>query len=575
MKALDVSSEKKVRRIVINNLPHFWLFCVLSVFMALLIQIIGLIPPLLMQRIIDVMIPSKSTQEVLTSILWFCIIPVCATSFSTFYRYILAISCRKFGQSLSIKGFENLLYQPLTYFTSVNSSELASFCRTEALNYVVFWIMDIPKLIATLVGATVVLVYIVQLNWVIGFFLVLYIPFSFFPSNYFAKKIQGISKRIINNNAKMSQIVNDAFKGIKLIKSMALEKMQIEKLKEVEEDSVSIWSKAAIYDNLSGLWINELSDKLFTGITFAISAIFIIAGNMSLGALVVILNYATKFIEAAKELTHTNYNFKKQLGAYDRLFDILLMNPQVATGNRLFEFKTDIHYENVHFSYDMERGNVLNGLNLTIHQGEWLGIMGPSGTGKTTLFDLLLRLYSPQVGQLSIDGISINDIDIQAIRNKITKVSQDTFLFPGTFRENLTMVNPVVSEIDIWAALEAVCLKDFVTELADGLDTDIGENGLLLSGGERQRLALAQGLLRNSEIILLDEVTANIDAEAETMIMNILSSIKAQRNLTVVAVSHRLEFLACTDRILILNDGKVSDETTYTMMKAKISTDDL
>ena len=566
---MNERKEKNVRRIVIKELPHFWLFCVLSAVMALAIQIIGLIPPILMQRIIDVAIPSKSARDILLSILWFCIIPICATSLSTFYQYILAISCRRFGQSLSMKGFQNLLYQPLSYFDSVNSSELATYCRQEAMNYVIFWIIDIPQLIATLLSAAVVLIYIMQLNWWIGAFLLLYIPFSFFPSNFFAGKIQSLSKRIMDNNAKMSQTINDTFRGIKFVKSMVLEKLQINKMKEVNDDSVSIWSKVAVYDNLTGLWVNELSDKLFTGITFALAAFFIIGGNMSLGALVIVLNYTAKFIGASKELTHTNYNFKKQLGTYDQLFDILLMRPQEAAGNKPFRFQSEIQFQDVQFSYDKERGDILKGLDLTIRRGEWLGIMGHSGAGKTTVFDLLMRLYSPQQGKLTVDGVAIEELDIGEIRNKITKVSQDTFLFPGTIRENLMMVNPEAGEQELWAALEAVSLKGFVSDLADGLDTDIGENGLLLSGGERQRLGLAQGLLRNSEIILLDEVTANIDAEAETVIMNILKDIKAQKDLTIIAVSHRLEFLAQTDRIVILDDGKVDTETSYAEIKAK------
>ncbi len=563
--------EKNVRRIVIKELPHFWLFCVLSAIMALVIQMLGLVPPILMQRIIDVAIPAKNTGEVLVSILWFCVIPIGATSLSTFYQYILAISCRKFGQGLSIKGFRNLLYQPLSYFDSVNSSELAAYCRNEALSYVVFWIIDIPQLIATLLSAAVVLAYTMRINWMIGAFLLLYIPFSFFPSNHFAKKIQTLSKRIMDNNAKMSQTVNDTFKGIKFVKSMALEKLQIKKLEEVNEDSVSIWSKAAVYDNLSGLWVNELSDKLFTGITFAAAAFFIINGSMSLGALVVILNYTAKFIGASKELTHTNYHFKKQLGAYDQLFDILLMRPQETAGDRAFQFQSAIQFQDVRFCYEKERGDILKGLNLTIHKGEWLGVMGHSGAGKSTVFDLLMRLYSPQQGKLTIDGIGIENLDIQELRSKITKVSQDTFLFPGTIRENLAMVNPQASEAELWTALEAVSLKDFVAGLADGIDTDIGENGLLLSGGERQRLGLAQGLLRNSEIILLDEVTANIDGDAETMIMNILKDMKARKDLTIIAVSHRLEFLAHTDRILILDNGKVDIDTSYGVIKEKLA----
>ena len=171
-----------------RQLPHFWLYCILSAVMAFGIQLIGLIPPILMQRVIDVTIPSRNVQDVFISILWFCIIPICVTSLSTFYKYILAIVCRKFGQELSIKGFRNLVYQPLSYFDHVNSSEFATYCRNEALSYVVFWVIDIPQLISTMLSALIILIYVAQLNLGIADFLLLYIPFSFFPSSFLLKR---------------------------------------------------------------------------------------------------------------------------------------------------------------------------------------------------------------------------------------------------------------------------------------------------------------------------------------------------------------------------------------------------
>jgi ABC-type multidrug transport system fused ATPase/permease subunit len=285
--------------------------------------------------------------------------------------------------------------------------------------------------------------------------------------------------------------------------------------------------------------------------------------------LVVILNYTAKYLESAKKIAQTNYHFKQQLGQYDKLFDILTMNPMESTGHHPCKFQNKICYQDVYFAYEPDRGDILKGLNLEIQKGEWLGIMGHSGAGKTTVFDLLLRFYPPGSGTIAIDDVDIQTIDCLDLRSKITKVSQDTFLFPGSIRENLTIECPNATDIDLWRVLESVRLKDFIGRLADGLDTQIGENGLLLSGGERQRLGLAQGLLRNSEIILLDEVTANIDTEAENMIMRILYELKKERGLTIISISHRLEFLAYSDRITILENGIIGAETSYAQQKDK------
>lgn len=555
--------ERKIRHMVIKNLPHFWLFCVLSGVVAMFIQLVGLIPPVIMQRIIDVEIPSRDLTAILSAIVWFCTIPFVSTVLSTCYKYMLAVSCRKYGQQLSLKGFYNLIKQPIGYYNHMNSSELATYCRNEAISYVVFWVIDIPQLVATIISSIIIFGYVAKLNVWISLLMLLYVPFSFLPSNYLAKKAKTFSERILDNNATMAQIITDTFKGIKFVKTMVLEDNQMRKLETVNKDTVSVWSQSAAVDNLSGLWVDDFSNTLFTGLIFALAAILVVTGDLTVGLLVVVLNYLTKFLVAAKQLTHTNYRFKSQLGTYNRLFEILAMQPVETSGESPFSFRDMLRFDKVFFGYEESQGNVLKGVDLTIHQGEWVGVMGESGAGKTTLFDLLLRLYEPQSGEITVDGVNFSTIDCQDLRRKITKVSQDTFLFPGTIRENLEMVNPTATEDELWKVLAAVRLDVLVQSLENGLDTDIGENGLLLSGGERQRLGLAQGLLRNSEVILLDEVTANVDAKAESAIMHILKDLQKERNITILSISHRVDFLECAQRIVVLSDGQIKEETTF------------
>ena len=516
-----------------------------------------------MQQIIDKWIPNADLKMISYSIIVFCFIPIISTVMAAVYRYYLALICRKTGLFLSIKGFSNLIYQPVSYFDKSNSSELASYCRGEAMRYVSFWLMDIPQLIASIISGIIVFLYLYKLNWIIALILLLYIPFSFFPSNYFAKKVQSLTKRIVENNAKMNQIINDSFKSIKFIKALLLEKYQIEKLKSVNEDSVSIWSKVALYDNMSGIWVDNLSDSLFIGVMFGIISYLIVLGKNSIGQLVVVLNYCRKLLEVFKQLIYTNYGFKTQLGEFNKLFSILNMPCVNEDNGKKFTFNNNIYFNNVTFAYEEDRGNVLKELNLKINKGEWVGIVGASGSGKTTIFDLLLKFYTYQSGMITVDNQDINGIDVLSLRRKITKVSQDIFLFPGTIRENLMLANLEASQEDIENAIDLASLNTLIDKLPDGLETEIGENGLVLSGGERQRLALAQGLLRKSEIILLDEVTANIDRESEREIRIALKKIMQSRNLTIISISHRIDFLQDADRIIELDGGQIKGDTTY------------
>lgn len=563
--------EKAVRRSVIQSMPGFWGYSALSAVMFLLIQLVGLIPAVLMQRTVDILIPNREIKTLNLYILLFCLIPLAATALTAAYRYGLAIVCRKLGLKMAIRGFENLTAQSVSYFDGENSSELAAHCRKESMQYITFWMMDIPQLIATGICGIVIFGYLLTLHWGVALLLLLYFPVAYFPSNAFANKVQKLMNEIVANNAVMNRIINDTFRGIKAVKAMVLEKVQAEKLKQVNEKSVAIWSKVALFDNLSGIWVNDFSDAVFKGVSFGLSAFLIVLGKLTLGSLVIILNYSGRFIEIAKQFMNTNYHFKEQLGEYDKLFEILTLESPKAerAGNREFSFRKEIRFSDVSFAYDPKRGDILKHLDLTIRPNEWLGIVGASGAGKTTIFDLLLRFYEPQSGTITADGERIDSISASSLRSQIAKVSQDTFLFPGTIRQNLLLANPNASDQEMDTALRRVGLTAFLSRLPEGLNTDIGENGLLLSGGERQKLGLAQGLLRNCKVILLDEVTANIDRDGEEEIKNVLLKLKQERELTVISISHRIDFLKDADRIVVLEDGKVKEETDYQTYSGK------
>ena len=559
MEQTERDRERAVRKSVRKLLPGFWGYVAASGVISLVIQLVGLVPTVLMQRMIDTLIPAKAVSQILFYIVLFCCIPLAVTLLSAFYRYQLAIVCRRLGLKLAVQGFENLLGQPMPYFDTTNSSELAAYCRGESMKYISFWLIEIPQLAATGLCGIVVMGYLLSLHWGVALFLLLYIPVAFFPSNWFAGRVQDCFAQNTKSNAKMLQIIDDTFRGIRSVKAMVLEKARIGKLREVSEETVSIWSKIALYDNMSGIWVDNFSDSVFTGVSFGMTAYLIVMGKMTLGSLAVVLNYTAKFLGIVKQFMHTNYDFKAQLGEYQKLFQILTMPAAEGEGDLPLRFTKELRFEQVTFAYTEERGDILKSLDLTVKSGEWLGIVGASGAGKTTIFDLLLRFYEPQAGRITLDGIDLGRISAGELRSGIAKVSQETFLFPGTIRENLLLAKPGAGEEELKQVLKSVRLDKFTGEL----DTEIGENGLSVSGGERQKLGLAQGLLRACQVILLDEVTANVDRDSEREIKEVLGKLHREKGLTIIAISHRIDFLADVDRIVVLEDGSIKEETVY------------
>lgn len=564
-----MNTEKQVRKLVMIKLPKFWLYVVFSFVFALVIQLIALIPPILMKNIIDIYIPDKNMNKAIISIFIFALIPIITTTCSTFYNYCLNIAGRKMGQILTIMGFEKLIYQPIEYFDKNNSSELASYCKSEAMSYVVFWIFDIPQLFANILSGIVIFLLILDINIFIALGLLLYAPLSLLPSKYFAKKIEGYIKRITENNAKSSQLISDTFRGIKFVKTMVIEKIQLAKIKDINKDTVKVWSKTVAIDNLNGSWTNDLIDNLFTGVIFATCAVLIIADHLTLGMLVLILNYMPRIFSVIKSISKANFDFRKQLAQYDKFFNLIVMEDEKDKNNEKnsFKFNSKIEFKNVSFAYTEERGNILNSLNITLHKNQWIGIIGNSGAGKTTIFDLLLKLYDNYEGEILVDGVDLKDINAEDLRKSITKVSQDMFLFPGTIRDNLLLINPRASEGELLEVIDKVGLSNFINNLPKRLDTNIGEDGIQLSGGEKQRLCLAQGLLRKSKILLLDEVTANVDNISENDIKNTIHALMKENDLTVITISHRLNFLDKTSKIFVVKKGQLVDEGSFHDLK--------
>ena len=384
-------------------IPHFKVFISLSLCLAIVSQLIGLIPPLIMEKIIDELFPRGALTKVMQSIALFVLIPVLMTVMNTLYKYFLAVIARKSGRALTLRAFENILNQKMKYFDESKSGELATFVRQETMKYVMFWVADLPQLLANILVSVIVILYVGSIHWLLAIILLLYYPIAFFPSNYFGKVVAGFTGKIIASNGKMAQIIADSVRGIRLIKSYQLEKKQVGNLKKTLTQAVGIWSKVAFFYNLTNLWITSFVNQLTLGISFGVAAGLVIQGQMTIGGIVIILSYLSVFYGNAAKILTTNYEFKQQLAEFEPLKQLLLLADEEGAGLDELEAIATISFSDVIFGYTTERGQILNELTLDIYGGQWVGLVGESGAGKSTIFDLLLRFYEPQQGQVTIN----------------------------------------------------------------------------------------------------------------------------------------------------------------------------
>ncbi len=295
----------------------------------------------------------------------------------------------------------------------------------------------------------------------------------------------------------------------------------------------------------------------------------IVNGTIQPGELMAFIGYTWMLYNPIQALTHSSEQLQGAVTAAERLFEIMDTQPEVEEeGPKIVlpEIKGKIEFRNVSFYY--EKGDpVLKDINFTIEPGQMIGLVGSSGSGKTTLINLISRFYKVTEGEILIDGVNINDIDLKSLRKQIGLVLQEPFLFHGTIAENIAYGRPDATFEEIVEAAQLANAHNFIMNLPDGYDTRIGERGVGLSGGEKQRISIARAILKNPRILILDEATSAVDTETEKLIQEAIDRLIKGR--TTIAIAHRLSTLQNADRLLVLKDGQIAESGTHEELLAK------
>jgi len=285
----------------------------------------------------------------------------------------------------------------------------------------------------------------------------------------------------------------------------------------------------------------------------------VINGQLSLGTLVAFLAYVTSFYDPLRRLTEVDNTFQEAIASGERIFELLDEVPEIQDAPdaiALDEIEGDVVFDDVHFRYG-GGGEVLHDVEFHMAPGEVVALVGPSGAGKTSIASLLCRFYDPIHGRILVDGHDLRRVQIRSLRRHVAVVLQDTFLFNTTVRENLLYGKPDAGEAEMIAAARAAYAHEFIERLPQSYDTEIGERGVKLSGGQKQRLALARAILADPRILILDEATSSVDAEAEYLIQQALDEVLKGR--TALVIAHRLSTIRNADKIIALEEGRIRE----------------
>lgn len=375
------------------------------------------------------------------------------------------------------------------------------------------------------------------------------------------KKWEQERKESNSMSEKYSSNFSELIRGIKDIKVLNLKDYLIKKTIKEQKDIISFSENMRKKDQKAYLWIDCL--HIFMDFLFMIIGVFLIKSESLTGAaFLVIYMYkgrANYFLTSIAEM----YRIVKEFNlSIERLYELIddTKYPKEKFGNKsLDDVKGNIEFKNVLFGYD--DNTILKNVSFHIDECKTIGIVGKSGAGKSTIFNLINKLYSVEKGQILIDGIDINELDEKSIRENITTITQSPYIFNMTIKDNLKIVNPSASDEEIKEKCRLCALDDYVESLEEGLDTLVGENGVILSGGLKQRLAIARAILKNSKIIMLDEATSSLDNDTQDFIHKSIKKIR--KDYTIIIIAHRLSTVIDCDKILVIDDGKVVGFDTH------------
>ena len=388
------------------------------------------------------------------------------------------------------------------------------------------------------------------------------VPVVLFISRYFSKRFRGVFRAVRRKYSSLSGAVAESVTGVRVVKSFAQEDQEFqefdEKNREFYEASISAVNTRARFQPAV-----LFSMTLGTIVVWFVGGRFVISGALTLGLLIQFITYMNQFYPPIQMLLQLTEVYQQSATAAERVFSIMNKPSELSDHDESVDLENPqgkIEVNNISFAYQAGERTLKN-VSLTVEPGQMIGIVGQTGSGKTTLVSLICRFYDPTQGSISIDGVDLRDIRTQSLRSNIGMVLQDTFLFARTIKENIAYGTPGVTDGQIIEAAKAANAHDFIMNLPDAYDNQVGERGVTLSGGEKQRISIARAILKDPAILILDEATSAVDSATEASIQEAMDRLVKGR--TTIAIAHRLSTLRNADKLIVIDKGEIIEEGSH------------
>ena len=565
-------SGSLIRRILSYLKPYWFQF--LLVFAAILLSaVLGLLPSIITGRIVDEALVGKNMTLLIRLLLMAFVTLAGSQVISVLESYINAWISQRIIFDMKNQMFDHLQHMPHAFFTSEKQGDIITRMNTDISGVSSVISGTLSSIVSNIVTVGTTLVALFTMSWKLALVGIVVIPLLVIPTRSVGKTRWKILSDSQAKNDEMNQMVNETLSvsGSLLVKLFTREEREYERFVDVNEEVTRLQLK----EQRSGKWfrvIMGMFTQLAPLLIYFAGGWFIIAkadSSLTVGTITATVALVNRLYRPIESLLNIHVDFTRSLALFTRIFDYFDMkNPIQSPENGLKPDVTnaDIVYDHVAFSYDPEKP-LLTDVNFTVPGGKMYAIVGPSGSGKSTVVNLIPRLYDVLGGGVKIAGVDVRDFDLKYLRQQIGVVTQDSYLFNGTIRENLLYAKEDATPEELEAACYIANLNDFIASQPEGMETMVGNRGLKLSGGEKQRLSIARVILKDPKILIQDEATSALDSITENAIQEALEALMEGR--TSIVIAHRLSTILKADRILVVKDGQIAESGTHEELLAR------